>query len=78
MALFWVVVGIVLVLIYGMVVVAGLFDLSTSLPPHHPIRRLTAMVSAPFRRGSPDEAAVDEMARRLRGGPGTWPTSPSA
>ncbi len=78
MALFWVVVGIVLVLIYAMVVVAGLFDLSTSLAPHHPLRRLTALASMPFRRGSPDEAVVDEMARRLRGGPGAWPTSPSA
>jgi len=69
--LFWVAVVFILLLIYGMVVVAGLFDLTSLLPPTHPLRRLTALAAAPFRRGSPDEDAVDEMTRRLRTGPGT-------
>jgi hypothetical protein len=69
--LFWVAVVLILLVIYGMVVVAGLFDLTSFLPPAHPLRRLVSVAAAPFRRGSPDEDAVDEMARRLRTGPGT-------
>ncbi|MDR5709372.1 MAG: hypothetical protein QN172_11160 [Armatimonadota bacterium] len=71
--LFWLAVLLVLLLVYGMVVVAGLFDLTSFLPRHHPLRRLTILAARPFRGGSPDEEAVDEMARRLRGGPGAWP-----
>lgn len=77
MFLFWGAVVLVLLLIYGMVVVAGLFDLTSFLPQAHPLRRLTFLAAAPFRRGSPDEEVVDEMARRLRGGPGAWPTPPN-
>lgn len=75
MWVFWLCVLAGLLLIYGMVVVAGLFDLTAFLPRSHPVRRLVALAASPFRRGSPDEDVVDEMSRRLRGGPGTWPGS---
>ncbi len=73
MILFWLAVLLVLLLLYGMVVVAGLFDLTSFLPRSHPLRRLTLLAARPFRGKSPDEEVVDEMTRRLRGGPGAWP-----
>jgi hypothetical protein len=75
MFLFWVAVLFLVIAMYAMLVVAGLLDLGIGRPPNHPIRRLAHLLAAPFRRGSPDEEAVDEMARRLRGGPGSWPAS---
>jgi hypothetical protein len=71
--LFWLVVLLVLLLVYGMVVVAGLFDLTSFLPREHPLRRLTLLAARPFRGSGSDEEVVDEMIRRLRGGPGAWP-----
>ncbi|MDR5682834.1 MAG: hypothetical protein QN163_02235 [Armatimonadota bacterium] len=75
MFLFWVVVFFLVLAMYGMLVVAGLLDLSMGRPPNHPLRRLARLLAAPFRGGAPDEEAVEEMARRLRGGPGSWPAS---
>jgi hypothetical protein len=71
--LFWLAVALMLVGLYAGLVAAGLFDLSMGVPPSHPLRRLARAAASPFRRGAPDEDAVDEMARRLRGGPGSWP-----
>ncbi len=75
MFLFWLVVALLLVGLYAGLVAAGLMDLSLGLRPDHSLRRLARALAGPFRRGAPDEEAVDEMARRLRGGPGSWPAA---
>ncbi len=75
MFLFWLTVLLMLVFLYAGLVVAGLFDLSTGRAPSHLLWRLSRIAAKPFRRGARDEEAVEEMARRLRGGPGSWPTS---
>jgi hypothetical protein len=49
------------------------FDLTSFLPREHPLRRLTLLAARPFRGSGSDEEVVDEMIRRLRGGPGAWP-----
>lgn len=73
MFLFWLVVVLLLLGLYAGLVAAGLMDLSLGLPPNHPVRRLAGFLAGPFRRGAPDEEALEEMTRRLRGGPGSWP-----
>lgn len=75
MFLFWVVVFFLVLAMYAMLVVAALLDLGLGRPPDHRIRRLARLLASVFRRASPDEDTVDEMARRLRGGPGSWPSS---
>jgi hypothetical protein len=75
MFLFWVAVFFLVLTMYAILVVAGLLDLGLGRPPGHPVRRLARLLASPFRRASPDEDTVDEMARRLRGGPGSWPSS---
>lgn len=73
MFVFWAVVVVMLVGLYAGLVAAGLMDLSLGVPPSHPLRKLARALARPFRRAAPDEDAVEEMARRLRGGPGSWP-----
>ncbi|MCS7235999.1 MAG: hypothetical protein RMM30_08515 [Armatimonadota bacterium] len=75
MFLFWLLVVLLLVGLYAGLVAAGLMDLSLGVPPGHPVRRLAQLAARPFRRSAPDEDAVEEMARRLRGGPGSWPAA---
>ncbi|GEM_PF-1223481 len=75
MFLFWLVVVLVLLGLYGGLVAAGLMDLSLGLPSGHFVRRLARALARPFRGAAPDEDAVEEMARRLRGGPGSWPAA---
>jgi hypothetical protein len=58
---------------YLILVVGGMWDLGSYTRPSHMVRRLLGILSLPFRRGTADEREVDEMARRLRGGPGSWP-----
>ncbi len=75
MFVFWLLVVLLLVGLYVGLVAAGLMDLSLGLPVGHPVRRLARGLAGPFRRAAPDEDAVEEMARRLRGGPGSWPAA---
>jgi len=74
---FWVLVVVMLVGLYAGLVAAGLMDLSLGVPPNHFLRRLARALAGPFRRAASDEDVVEEMARRLRGGPGSWPTAGS-
>ncbi len=75
MFLYWLVVVLMLLGLYAGLVLAGLADLSLGLPPDHPVRRLARTLARRGRRGAPDEDVVEEMARRLRGGPGSWPAA---
>ncbi|MBM3450594.1 MAG: hypothetical protein FJX78_06375 [Armatimonadetes bacterium] len=73
MFLFTLIVFLLVLGVYLMLVVGGMWDLGSYLRPGHVVHRLLAVLSVPFRRGTADEREVDEMARRLRGGPGSWP-----
>ncbi|MCL6499489.1 MAG: hypothetical protein K6U07_05645 [Firmicutes bacterium] len=75
MFLYWLVVLLMLLGLYAGLVLAGLADLSLGLPPDHPVRRLARSLARTWRRRAPDEEMVEEMARRLRGGPGSWPAA---